>query len=96
MIPDAALSQLKADNPCDDPEIRAAIERGDLLIVPAMPVPDMWMHGGNVPISNVGKDGRGRKGRIGDRAAFDAWIVMARAAATLVRNGLRAGGGWAS
>jgi hypothetical protein len=49
-----------------------------------MLVPDMWMHGGNVPISNVGKDGRGRKGRIGDRAA------------TLVRNGLRVGGGWAS
>jgi hypothetical protein len=41
------------------------------------------MRGGNVPISNVSKDGKGRRGRIGGRigdlAARDAWAAMVAA-----------------
>jgi len=39
----------------------------------------MYMRGGNVPISNVSKDGKGRRGRIGDLAARDAWAAMVAA-----------------
>ena len=36
----------------------------------------MFMRGGGVAISNCGKDGLGRKGRIGDMAAREAWAEM--------------------
>lgn len=43
-------------------------------------LPRLSMRGGNVAISNCGKDGLGRKGRIDDQAARETWAAMARVA----------------
>jgi hypothetical protein len=45
-------------------------------VVPIEATSTMFMCAGNVPISNLGKLGLDRKGRIGDEAARDAWDVM--------------------
>ena len=47
-------------------------------VLPLWAFPDIFMRGGKVAISNCGKDGRGRKGRIGDQAARETWAAMAR------------------
>ena len=48
-------------------------------VLPLEATSSMYMRGGNVPISNVSKDGKGRRGRIGDLAARDAWAAMVAA-----------------
>lgn len=58
----------------------AAIEAAGLAVVPQQPTEDMFMRGGNVSVSNRGKDHLNpRPGkRIGDMAARDAYLVMLR------------------
>lgn len=52
----------------------------DALVAMQEPNSRMRQVGGNTRISNVGKTGQGRRGRIGDQAAVDAWGSMIAAA----------------
>jgi hypothetical protein len=62
------------------------LDRAGYVIAPREPTDGMYMRGGNVPLSNVGKNSKSRRGRIGDMAAADAWRVMALVAREANRN----------
>jgi hypothetical protein len=68
-IPEAVGKKAAAD-------ILDELHRAGLAIVPREATPSSFLQGGNVAISNVGRDGRGRKGRIGDQAAWEAYEIM--------------------
>ena len=61
-----------------DGEVWTNVPKG-FGVLPLEAASFMYMRGGNVPISNVSKDGKGRRGRIGDLAARDAWAAMVAA-----------------
>ena len=61
-----------------DGEVWTKVPKG-FGVLPLEATSSMYMRGGNVPISNVSKDGKGRRGRIGDLAARDAWAAMVAA-----------------
>jgi hypothetical protein len=61
-----------------DGEVWTKVPKG-FGVLPLEATSSMYKRGGNVPISNVSKDGKRRRGRIGDLAARDAWAAMVAA-----------------
>lgn len=58
-----------------DGEVWAKVPDG-YAVLPLEATGEMYMLGGNTPLSNVGKYGLDRRGRIGDLAARDTWARM--------------------